>query len=145
MPDPNRLITQLDLSVHAYYTLHRAGLFTVAMILEKEPGELLAIPSFGRGNLDELRQKLIKAGYDDPWPDLEGFEEADSSPRLAELGLPRDIERVLGLAGRGTLAKVLGTPGDDMLDFMTWEQYQRLRERLFEIGAAEPGDAESRL
>ena len=143
MPDPHRLITQLDLSVHTYYTLHRAGLFTVAMIVAKEPEELLAIPSFGPAYLKELRQKLVEAGYEDPWPELDEFAEPDSSARLGEIGLPLDIARALRRAGRGTIAKVLGTPGDDLLAFLSWDQYDRLRARLFELGLAEPGHLES--
>ena len=142
MPDPNVLITHLDLSVHTYYALHRAGLFTVRMIVEKEPAELLAVPSFGLKHLEELRSKLIAAGYQDPWPEMDGFVEADSSPRLHTLRLPVDIERALLRAGRGTIAKVLGTPGDDLLGFLTWAQYGALRERLFELGLAEPGHIE---
>ena len=140
MPDPHRLITHLDLSVHTYYALHRAGLFTVRMIVEKEPAELLSIPSFGLKYLEELRAKLIEAGYQDPWPEMDGFAEADSSPRLHALKLPTEIERALLRAGRGTVAKVLGTPGDDLLAFLSWEQFDRLRERLIEVGYAESGN-----
>jgi DNA-directed RNA polymerase alpha subunit len=140
MPDPNVLITHLDLSVHTYYALHRAGLFTVRMIIEKEPAELLAIPSFGLKYLEELRAKLIEAGYQDPWPEMDAFSEADSSPRLHALRLPLEIERALLRAGRGTIAKVLGTPGDDLLGFLTWDQYSALRLRLIEQGYAEPGN-----
>jgi hypothetical protein len=143
MPDPNVLITHLDLSVRTYYCLHRAGLFTVSSIVEKEPAELLEIRNFGRHCLDELRQKLMEAGYQDLWPELDNFAEADSSARVTALGLPVDIERALLRAGRGTLAKVLGTPGDDLLAFMSWEDYRTLMRRLIDLGHAEPGDLES--
>lgn len=142
MPDPNALITQLDLSVRTYYCLHRAGLFTVAMIVEKTPEELLKIGNFGRRSLEELRETLVRAGYNDPWPELDGPPEAASSLPLQRLGLRPDIEAALVAARRTTLARLLGTPGDDLLDFLSWEQYQELRRRLVALGHVEPGNIE---
>jgi hypothetical protein len=141
MPDPNVLITHLDLSVRTYYCLHRAGLFTVAAIVEKSPDELLEIRNFGRRCLTELREKLIDAGYDDPWPELDGPPIAGDVD-VPRLGLSRAIETALLRARRRTLGMVLGTPADDLVDILGWPRYQELRSHLIELGHAEPGNIE---
>lgn len=141
MPDPNRLITQLDLSVHTYYRLFKADLLTVAKIAERTPEELLAVLT-ERRYVDELRDALVRAGYADPWPDLIEGVAILPSPALETLGLRPDIYEVLAWAGKRTLARVLGTPPDDMLDFLTWGQFDELRRRLTELGHIEPGNIE---
>jgi len=142
MPDPNILITHLDLSVRTYYCLHRAGLFTVAAIVDKTPEELLAVRNFARKCLDELRQRLIDAGYGDPWPELDSGLGPDESPRIESLGLRGDIEAALVRGRARTLARILGTPADDLLGFLSWEQFDSLRARLIELGHIEPGNIE---
>jgi hypothetical protein len=140
-PDPHRLITQLDLSVHTYWRLYKADLFTVAKIVERAPEELLAL--FGdRRCLEELRRALREAGYGDPWPDLDLATLAPSPP-LKALALRSDVEAALGRAGLRTLARVAGTPPDDLLGFLSWEQYDELRRRLIELGHAQPGNIEA--
>ncbi|HXH23525.1 MAG TPA: hypothetical protein VNN10_16025 [Dehalococcoidia bacterium] len=140
-PDPHRIITQLDLSVRTYWRLYKAALFTVAKIVERAPEELLEL--FGeRGCVEELRDALRRAGYDDPWPELDSVELVPSPP-VRVLGLRADIEAAL-LRGRlRTVARVLGTPPDDLLSLLTWEQYDELRRRLIELGHAEPGNIDS--
>jgi hypothetical protein len=140
-PDPNRFITQLDLSVHTYWRLYKADLFTVARIIERGPEELLAL--FGdRRYLEELRRALREAGYGDPWPGID-LALLTPSPSVEELGLRSDIEAALLRAGVRTLARVLGSPPDDLLGFLSWAQYDELRRRLIELGHAEPGNIES--
>jgi hypothetical protein len=139
MPDPNRLITQLDLSVHTYYRLFKADLLTVGKIAELVPEELLPVLR-ERRYIDELRAALLAAGYKDPWPELDDPADIVLSPSIDTLGLRADIHEVLAWAGKRTLARVLGTPPDDMLDFLTWNQFDALRRRLTELGHLEPGN-----
>lgn len=63
-------IEQLQLSVRAYNCLKRSGLLTVAAILEKSEEELLALRNFGDKSYQELKNKLVSAGFSAPRTDL---------------------------------------------------------------------------
>ena len=141
-PDPDRLITQLELSVHTYWRLYKADLFTVAKVVDRTPEELLTLFGSERRYLDELRRALLAAGYTDPWPELDEAPELAPSPRIESLGLRADIEKALIANRRRTLARVLGTPADDLLAFLSWEQFDELQRRLLELGHIERGNIE---
>ena len=143
MADPDRLITQLDLSVHTYWRLYKADLFTVARVVARTPEELLELFDRQRRCLDELREALRLAGYEDPWPELDGGADLSPSPPIASLGLRPDIEEALRRNRRPTLARVLGTPADDLLGFLSWEQLDDLQRRLLELGHVERGNIEA--
>ena len=143
MADPDRLITQLDLSVHTYWRLYKADLFTVARVVARTPEELLELFDRQRRCLDELRDALRRAGYEDPWPELEGGAHLSPSPSIASLGLRPDIEDALRRNRRLTLARVLGTPADDLLGFLSWGQLDELQRRLRELGHVERGNIEA--
>ena len=63
-------IEQLQLSVRAYNCLKRSGLLTVAAVLEKSEEELLALRNFGDKSYQELKNKLVSAGFSAPRTDL---------------------------------------------------------------------------
>ena len=63
-------IEQLQLSVRAYNCLKRSGLLTVAAVLEKSEEESLALRNFGDKSYQELKNKLVSAGFSAPRTDL---------------------------------------------------------------------------
>lgn len=95
------------------------------------------------GHLEELRRALIAAGYEDPWPELDTVAGLQPSPSTANLGLRPEIESALLRARLRTLARILGTPVDDLMEVLSWDQYDELRRRLVELGYLEPGNIEA--
>ena len=57
-------IEELNLSVRAYNVLKRAGINTVEQICEKSAWELSCVRNMGKSSLEEIRDKVLAAGYD---------------------------------------------------------------------------------
>ena len=51
-------VEDLNLSTTAYVSLRKSGLMTVGQVLEKRAEELLSLRNFGRGQYQELRERL---------------------------------------------------------------------------------------
>ncbi len=133
MPDLNRMITQLELSVHTYWHLYKADLFTVAKVIDKSPREMVEVLGSAE-YLNELRAALLFAGYHDPWPELGEAGDLHAARQITTLGLSPYVQYALMQAELWTLGSVLARAPDDLLDVMTWEEYQELRRRLIDLG-----------
>lgn len=57
-------IEELNLSVRAYNVLKRAGINSVEQICEKSAWELSRLRNMGKTSLEEIRDKVLAAGYD---------------------------------------------------------------------------------
>ncbi|MDI6894003.1 MAG: DNA-directed RNA polymerase subunit alpha [Bacillota bacterium] len=74
--DRDRLLTlpieELELSVRSYNCLKRAGINTVAELVDKTGEEMIKVRNLGRKSLDEVREKLASLGLSfRPSPDEE--------------------------------------------------------------------------
>ncbi len=56
------LIEELELGVRSYNCLKREGIQTVGDLVSKTEAELLNIPNFGKKSIDEVKDKLDRAG-----------------------------------------------------------------------------------
>ncbi len=56
------LIEELDLSVRSYNCLKRAGINTVAELVERNEEEMMKVRNLGRKSLEEVQQKLAALG-----------------------------------------------------------------------------------
>ena len=57
-------IEELDLSVRAYNCLKRAGINTVEQVCQMSAWELSKIRNMGNRSMEEIRDKVLAAGYD---------------------------------------------------------------------------------
>jgi len=140
MADYSISINNLDLSVRTYYCLHRAGLFTVGLIVQKSAEDLLGLPQFSRRCLAELRSKLMERGFPEPWPEYQARSVAPASVDALDIW-PR-TRRALIARGITSIGHLVRTPGDDLLDFLEWQEVETLRLELMALGLVEPGNIE---
>ena len=57
-------IEELDLSVRSYNCLKRAGVNTVADLINKSPDEMMKVRNLGKKSLEEVILKLQSLGFD---------------------------------------------------------------------------------
>lgn len=55
-------IEELDLSVRSYNCLKRAGINTVAELVERDEEEMMKVRNLGRKSLEEVQHKLAALG-----------------------------------------------------------------------------------
>lgn len=58
----DRAIEELDLSVRSYNCLKRAGINTVAELVERDEEEMMKVRNLGRKSLEEVQLKLAVLG-----------------------------------------------------------------------------------
>ena len=59
-------IEELDLSVRAYNCLKRAGINTVAELVQRNQEDMMKVRNLGKKSLEEVEQKLIALGLGAP-------------------------------------------------------------------------------
>jgi len=62
MPDLDKSIEELELSVRSYNCLEAAGIKTIRDLVQKTEGEMLKYRNFGRKSLSEIKQILKEMG-----------------------------------------------------------------------------------
>ena len=55
-------IEDLELSVRSYNCLKRAGINTVAELIDRDEEEMMKVRNLGKKSLDEVQQKLATLG-----------------------------------------------------------------------------------
>jgi DNA-directed RNA polymerase subunit alpha len=55
-------IEDLDLSVRSYNCLKRAGINTVADLVQKSEDDMMKVRNLGRKSMEEVKKKLIELG-----------------------------------------------------------------------------------
>ncbi|MBR6006511.1 MAG: DNA-directed RNA polymerase subunit alpha, partial [Clostridia bacterium] len=56
------VIEELDLSVRPYNCLKRAGINTIAELIERDEDEMMKVRNLGKKSLEEVQQKLAVLG-----------------------------------------------------------------------------------
>ena len=143
------LIEELDLSVRSFNCLKRAGINTVAELVQRNMEDMMKVRNLGKKSLEEVEQKLAALGLalkltDDamvtenvPAPIAKPFEERSTEEimamRIEESNLSFSIVSVFKHAGFRTIADIvqyIQQYGIDGLKYISFRIRQAFFERL---------------